>query len=115
MRTPAGAECRYYYEDFNRGRATQECRLIAQNRGSLPWSADLCAKCLVPEILRANGSPDLRLEVTVHKRFGLLKSLRLEAYCLAHVCAVHDPIRGCEQCSAAAESPSRPPTPRDQP
>ncbi len=101
MRTPAGTECRHYYEDFNRGREIQECRLINQSRHSLPWSDELCAKCPVPEILRANGSPDLRLELTAYKRLGLFKSLRLEAYCLQHLCVVDDPIRGCEQCAAA--------------
>ncbi len=99
MRTPAGTDCRFYYEDFHRGRQTQECRLILRNRRSLPWAPDLCAKCPVPEILRANGSPDLRLEATVHKRFGLLRTLSVEAYCLRHVIEVEDAIRGCPQCA----------------
>ena len=102
MRTPAGVECRYYYEDFNRGRQQQECRLIAQNRRSLPWTPDLCAKCPVPAVLRANGSPDLRLELTVTKRFGWLKGLKLEAYCLKHVVDVRDPLVGCPLCAAEA-------------
>jgi hypothetical protein len=103
MRTPAGVECRYYYEDFNRGRQTQECRLIDANRRSLPWEPGDCAKCPVPGVLRANGSPDLRLELTVEKRFALLRRLKLEAYCLRHVTAVPDPIRGCALCAAEAE------------
>ena len=104
MRTPAGTECRHYYEDFHRGRQTQECRLILQNRHSLPWKPDLCAKCPVPTILRANGSPDLRLEATVRKRFGLFRALTVEVYCLKHVCDVPDPIRGCPQCATEANA-----------
>jgi hypothetical protein len=99
MRTPAGVECRYYYEDFNRGRETQECRLIKANRQSLAWSPDLCAKCPVPEVLRANGSPDLRLTLAVGKRFGLLRSLRLVATCAKHAVEIPDPIRGCPRCA----------------
>jgi hypothetical protein len=102
MRTPAGSECRYYYEDFHRGRQTQECRLVKANRQSLPWTPDLCAKCPVPAILRANGSPDLRLEATVRKRFGLLRRLDVGAYCLRHASEVEDPIRGCAACVAEA-------------
>jgi hypothetical protein len=110
MRTPAGTECRYYYEDFNRGRAVQECRLIAQNRRSLPWTPDTCAKCPVPAILRANGSPDLRLELTVSKRLGLWRHLEVSAYCLRHLADVPDPMRGCPACAAeAAAEPIDPP------
>lgn len=98
MRNPAGAECRHYYEDFNRGRNLQECRLIGQNRRSLPWTPDLCAKCPVPAVLRANGSPDLRLELTITRRLGLFKGLKLEAYCLQHVRTVPDPMLGCPDC-----------------
>jgi hypothetical protein len=99
MRTPAGTECRFYYEDFHRGRATQECRLILHNRRSLPWAPDMCAKCPVPEILRANGSPDLRLELTARKRFGLFRTLDVTAHCLRHGCEIDNPIRGCRSCA----------------
>lgn len=107
MRTPAGSECRHYYEDFHRGRQTQECRLIKANRLSLPWSPDLCAKCRVPAVLAANRSPDLRLELAVQKRFGLFRRLVLHAYCLKHVCDVPDPVRGCPQCAAEAAEPAK--------
>jgi hypothetical protein len=100
MRTPAGAECRYYYEDFHRGRQTQECRLVKASRGSLPWTPDLCGKCPVPAILRANGSPDLRLEGSVRKRFGLLRRIEVDAYCLRHMREVAEPIQGCPECAA---------------
>lgn len=100
MRTPAGTECRFYYEDFHRGRQTQECRLIKGNTRSLPWTPALCAKCRVPDVLRANGSPDLRLELTVRKRFGLFTTLDLTGYCGRHGRAVVDLMRGCEACAA---------------
>jgi hypothetical protein len=102
MRTPAGVECRYYYEDFNRGRQVQECRLIERNRRSLPWTPDLCAKCRVPEVLRANGSPDLQLELAVVRRLGLFKRLELTATCRRHGIEIADPLRGCERCAAEA-------------
>jgi hypothetical protein len=104
MRTPAGEECRYYYEDFNRGREIQRCRLIETNRRSLPWQPSDCARCEVPAILRANGSPDLRLEATIIKRFGFLRRVKVEAYCLEHIAAVDDPYRGCEQCRAELDA-----------
>ena len=53
MRTPAGTECPHYYEDFHRGRSTQECRLIDRNPQSLPWTEAVCEKCSVPAIVRA--------------------------------------------------------------
>ena len=106
MRTPAGTECPYYYEDFNRGRAIQECRLIARNRHSLPWTPDLCAKCKVPAVLRANGSPDLRLELAVRRRLGLFRTLQLTAYCRRHDHPIDDPFRGCPDCAAEAAGPT---------
>jgi len=105
MRTPAGTECRYYYEDFNRGRQTQECRLIKQNPRSLKWSPGLCAKCRVPRVLAANGSPYLRLELTARKRFGLITTLDLAATCARHGEAIADPLSGCRQCAAEMGGP----------
>ncbi len=104
MRTPAGEECRYYYEDFNRGRETQECRLIGRNRDSDRWTPNLCTKCRVPEILRANGSPDLRLEATVGKRFGLFRHVKVKAYCLRCINPIDDPILGCRTCAESVQT-----------
>ena len=98
MRNPAGEECQHYYEDFNRGREIQECRLIKRNRASLPWTPDLCAKCEVPAVRRRNPSPDLRLELSVSKRFGLFTRLDLQAFCLRLDCPAEDPKKGCELC-----------------
>ena len=100
MRTPAGTECRHYYEDFHRGRQQQECRLVMANHRSLPWKPDVCAKCRVPQVLRANGSADLRLTLTIGRRFGLFASLTLDAYCARHGRPIADPMRGCAECAA---------------
>lgn len=102
MRTPAGQECRYYYEDFHRGRQVQECRLIRPGASSLAWSPVDCRHCPVPGILRANGSPDLRLDATVYRRFGFWRRIRVNAYCLRHAIEVQDPHRGCPACLADA-------------
>ncbi len=98
MRTPAGTECPHYYEDFHRGRSQQECRLILRNPRSLPWSPEICAKCAVPSILRANGSEDLILEVTVVKRLGRRKAVDVTAACLRHEAVIDDPYLGCPAC-----------------
>jgi len=69
MRTPFGQECRYYYEDFHRNRARQECRLAEATATARDWTSDLCRNCPVPGILRANGCPHLRLEGRVMRGF----------------------------------------------
>lgn len=102
MRTPAGTDCRYYYEDYNRGRAIEECRLIQANRRSLPWHRKLCGRCPVPRVLLANGSPDLRLALTVSKRLGLFTRMDLEAHCVRHGVEIDDPFRGCAACAPEA-------------
>lgn len=100
MRTPAGTECRHYYEDYNRGRQIQECRLIKANRLSLPWRPDDCARCAVPGILKANTGRELKVDLAVVKRWGLLRRLRVDAYCLKHEMEVRDPLAGCPRCVA---------------
>ena len=104
MRTPAGTMCPHYYEDFHRGRQTQVCRLVERNPLSLPWTPDTCGKCPVPEILRANGSPHLRLDLTIRKRFGLLRTVDIVARCSRHGVLVMDPYRGCDECVAEGEA-----------
>ena len=37
MINPAGQECRFYYQDFHRGRSEQECRLVMKNGESADW------------------------------------------------------------------------------
>lgn len=57
MRTPAGFECAFYYEDLHRGAEHRECRTITAS-GSPPWHPSDCARCPVPEILHRAGGPD---------------------------------------------------------
>ena len=103
MRTPAGAECPYYYEDFYRGRSTQECRLIGRNPRSEEWETKLCARCPVPGILYANACPNMVLEAQVIRRwFGLVHRVEVYAVCSAHQIEVQDPHIGCGHCHSRA-------------
>jgi hypothetical protein len=99
MITPTGQECRYYYEDFYRGRERQECRLIAQNPQSEPWQPKLCSNCSVPGILRANACPHMVLEARVEKGFlGLSRKVAVSAICAEHLESGFDPHVGCGHC-----------------
>jgi hypothetical protein len=100
MITPAGDECRFYYEDYHRGRSLQECRLIARNPESDPWEPSLCSTCPVPSILQANSSPHLALEGAVVRRFFFLKRVQVFAVCSRHLIELDDPYVGCPQCRA---------------
>jgi len=100
MVTPAGDECRFYYEDYHRGRSTQECRLIGRNPDSEPWQPSLCATCPVPGILRANASPHLALEGQVERRFFFWRRVNVYAVCSKHLIELDAPQRGCPQCRA---------------
>lgn len=96
MRTPAGKECKFYYEDFHRGRDVQECRLIKTNPDSFPWRPSDCGNCPVPDILNANASPDMRLSLAVKSRvFGLGRKLEVTAWCERHNIPIEDPFVGC--------------------
>ncbi|PJF40559.1 MAG: hypothetical protein D6737_02130 [Chloroflexi bacterium] len=96
MRTPAGKECRHYYEDYYRGRNVQECRLMKQNPASLHWHPSDCAKCVVPEILNANASPDLELTVTAkNKFFGFGRTVEVTAACAGEPIPLEQAYTGC--------------------
>ena len=96
MMTPAGKPCPFYYEDFNRGRNTQECRLVQENPESLPWRPKDCFKCPVPDILRANASPEMRLKLTVKPALlGFVRQLKVEAWCTRHDIPIENPYVGC--------------------
>lgn len=96
MRTPDGKECRHYYQDFHRGRSVQECRLIKSNLASLRWHPNDCSKCPVPEILNANASPNLRLEITVKARLlGLGRHLEVQAFCGSEPIPLEEAYTGC--------------------
>lgn len=101
MRTPAGKECRHYYEDFHRGRNIQECRLIKGNPDSLAWRPADCARCGVPEILNANSSPNVELKLTIKpKLLGLGRTMEVEASCIKHHITIEDAFTGCPHCNA---------------
>jgi len=101
MRTPAGKDCPYYYQDFYRGRATQECRLLARTAGSLPWEPRTCAICPVPGIRQANQCPHMTLRARLMRRW-LRKRVQVEAYCTEHQVAVDNPYVGCGRCHPQA-------------
>ena len=107
MITPAGKECRYYYEDFYRGRSTQTCRLIERNRESPPWTPGLCQTCPVPDIQRANACPYLILDAHVSKRLlGLVQRVEVSGWCREHFLVVDNPVVGCGHCHEHADRPS---------
>lgn len=101
MRTPAGKECRYYYQDFHRGRDVQECRLNNDNPESERWRPDDCTRCPVPDILNANASRDMQLVLTIkHGLLGFGRRVGVTAHCTRHKTPIEDPYVGCQQCYA---------------
>lgn len=107
MKTPAGKECRFYYQNFHRGRSEQECRLIMANPRSAPWRPSDCGSCPVPDILLANSNPNLVLEATIEKGFlGFNRRVNVKAFCSKHLIDVPKPQVGCPEC--AREKPGLP-------
>jgi len=106
VRTPAGRECRYYYEDYHRGRALQECRLVKRNPESAPWRPGLCQTCPVPDILAANACPNLILEARVTRRWlGLVQRVQVSGWCKAYFLDVEHPAVGCGHCHEQPKEP----------
>lgn len=101
MRTPAGTECPFYYADFHRGRQRQECRLVARTPGGGRWAPDLCARCRVPAIHRANACPHLVLEARVRAGLlGLGRGIDITSSCTKSGGPVAVPEVGCGLCHA---------------
>jgi hypothetical protein len=101
MRTPAGKDCRYYYEDFHRGRELQECRLVKANPDSMAWIPGDCSRCPIPDILNANASKNLELKLTIKpKLLGIRRAPEVAASCLKHGIPIEDPFVGCPECNA---------------
>jgi len=98
MRTPAGVECQFYYEDFHRGREVQECRLIKSNPDSAPWHPNLCKSCPVPGILRANACPNMTLTAWIGRRWLVIKQVKVRAFCTLTRQPVAEPRVGCGHC-----------------
>lgn len=104
MRTPAGKECPYFYGDYYRGRNAEECRLIGLVPAPNNWTADLCKKCPVPGIYRANACPNMVLEGRVkHTFLGLRKQVEVNAFCKKTARVVKEPEIGCGQCHSLPE------------
>ncbi len=100
MRTPAGKECHFYYEDFNRGRNIQECRLLKRSSGGAKWHTGDCSSCKVPGILWANASEHLELYATLQPGFlGIGRSIKVRASCSKHQVIILDPYAGCPECA----------------
>lgn len=99
METPYGKDCSYYYEDYNRGRDIQECRLAAKAGKAAEWTPKLCQACPVPGIERANSCRHMILEGTPKKGFlGMNKRMECAAVCSKSLRDVPEPQIGCGQC-----------------
>ncbi|MFP4322867.1 MAG: hypothetical protein ACLFTK_10475 [Anaerolineales bacterium] len=99
MRTPDGRQCEYYYEDFHRGRDVQECR-IGKTERSAAWQPRDCAKCPVPDILRANACPHLQMKIHIQKPIlGIGHKVKVSAHCDKIDDQVENPYVGCPRCN----------------
>lgn len=93
--------CRFYYEDYHRGRAVNECRL-PRTRDSLVWERNICDTCPVPGILRETNCAHLAIEGTIRKK---LLSRRMEVFvvCTKHLVQLEDGAH-CPQCQAEQDA-----------
>lgn len=99
MRTPAGKECKHFFGDYHRGRNQEECRLIQNNPDSQPWQPKYCQICPVPDVLRNNGCPHLKLSGEAKKGFlGFGSGMQIEGWCSEYFLDVKDPNVGCGHC-----------------
>lgn len=99
MRTPAGSECKFFYGNYFRGRKQEECRLIGNAPPPHHWTPDICAKCPIPGILRANACENIEYKAQVQRSlFGLIKRVEVTAYCSKSQQFVPEPHIGCGQC-----------------
>jgi len=109
VKTPYGQECRFYFQDYFRGRSKQECRLlarnavarnaVARNAASERWEPSLCRACPVPAILRDNACPNMALEAQVKRGFlGLTRRVEVLAVCTLTATEVREPRVGCGHC-----------------
>jgi hypothetical protein len=98
MKVPTtGKECPYFYGDYHRGRQHEECRLL--ERSDPPWEIKYCETCPVPDIVRANGCPNMILSGEISSGFlGIGRKVKVTAYCTKSHKVVEDPYVGCDQC-----------------
>jgi hypothetical protein len=99
MLTPYGKECKFYYQDFHRGRSLVECRLLGPGAG---WAPKLCRDCPVPGILLANACPEMILSGKVNAGIlGLGRRVLVATYCRLSHQSGFDPHLGCSECHKA--------------
>lgn len=99
MITPAGKECPYYYQDFHRGRATQECRLIEKTPDGGKYTPSLCEHCTIPSIVMANACENMILEARASRGIlGFGRRVIVSTYCTRSNQDVKEPQIGCGQC-----------------
>lgn len=98
MITPYGQACKFYYEDFYRGRSTQECRLLLRWPQREQWTPSLCKTCPVPAILRANACTNMMLEARIVRHLIFWRRVQVTAVCLKTLTEVENPYVGCGQC-----------------
>ena len=104
MKNPAGVECRYFYGNYFRGRNEEECLLIGNVPPPNHWTPEICSKCPIPGILRANSCENMRFEAKVERRFfGIHKSVNISAYCTKSKKIVDKPEVGCGICHPLPE------------
>lgn len=65
----------------------------------LPWSADLCNTCPVPQIILANACSHMILEPSLERPFPFLKrQVKVSTYCTKTNRQGFDPHIGCGEC-----------------
>ncbi|MGC9399340.1 MAG: hypothetical protein ACP5HM_09415 [Anaerolineae bacterium] len=108
MRTPQGRECPYYYVDTRRWREGREerCLLLKDEEDIAHWSSQLCRRCPVPAIRRANTCPHMTLHAHVGRRpwhFWEAPRMLIHATCTRSEGPVQDPYVGCGRCHQTLE------------
>lgn len=99
MKTPSGIDCPYFFGDYYRGKNVEECRLFSMKTSKDSWNRNLCKRCPVPEIKRANGCPNMVLSPTIKKGlFGITNYVKISAFCEKSQKTVITPEIGCGQC-----------------
>jgi hypothetical protein len=95
MKTPAGSECKYFYGDYYRGRAHEECRLVGA-----AWKPALCRTCPVPGIDRANACEFMHLRAEVGRPLtaGFQPRVKVTSFCEKTGRSGFDPHIGCGEC-----------------
>jgi hypothetical protein len=98
MPEKSNPNCRFFYQDYHRGKETTECRL-PKSRDTLRWERGVCDSCPVPGILRETNCAHLALEGTIRKRFPFGARMEVFAVCTKHMIQLKE-AGHCAQCEA---------------